>query len=266
MRLMSAPTTHFDWQDPAHAQSWIDERTNRNPLRGEHLSLVLELLAVLQPDGQRILDLGCGDGVVAALLLDRFPAAHLTGVDTSPPMLERARERLAAYPGRWTLYQSTMQEVDTLDLPTASFDAAIGIQSIHHLTGAEKQTLFQRVAGLLRPGGLFLLSDRVRLADAGLFPYHRAIWNRLQAQHGLPTASAEYTYASHQYAAASRGDQPDTVEDQLVWLQAAGFGAVDCFYRHVQRAIFGGLNGPARPDPAPPDPDLVARMDQIHTL
>ncbi len=263
---MTPPTPRFNWQDPADAQSWIEERTKRNPLRSEHLSLVLELLAVLQPDGQRILDLGCGDGVVAALLLDRFPTAHLTGVDTSPPMLERAGERLAPYPGRWRLYQSTMQGLDALALPPASFDAAIGIQSIHHLNREEKQTLFQRVAGLLRPGGLFLLSDRVRLAAAGLFPYHRAIWNRVQAQHSLPTAPAEYTYASHLYAAASRGDQPDTVEDQLAWLQAAGFGAVDCFYRYVQRAIFGGLNGPALPETATPDPDLVAHMDQIHTL
>ncbi len=263
---MMPPAPRFDWQDPAHAQSWIDDRITRNPLRSEHLALVLELLAVLQPEGQRILDLGCGDGVVAALLLDRFPAAHLTGVDGSPPMLERAGERLAAYPGRWTLHQSTMQALDALDLPAGSFDAAIGVQSIHHLTSTEKQALFQAVARLLRPGGLFLLSDRVRLASADLFPYHKALWNRMQAQHDLPGVPAEYTYADHLASAANRGDLPDTVEDQLVWLRAAGFGAVDCFYQYVQRAMFGGLNGPAGPDPAPPDPDLVAHMVQIHAL
>jgi tRNA (cmo5U34)-methyltransferase len=235
-------------------------------LLAEHLTLVLEGLAVLQPDGHRILDLGCGDGLVAALLLDRFPAAHLTGVDGSRPMLDRARERLAPYPGRWTLQESTMEALGRLDLPAASFDAAIGVQSIHHLNGEEKQALFHTVARLLRPGGLFLLSDRVRLAAAGLFPYHLALWNRLQAQHGMPLAPDDYNYAAHLAAVQARADQPDTVEEQMDWLRAAGFGAVDCFYRYVQRAIFGGLNGPAPPEDTPPAPGILARLDMIHTL
>lgn len=259
---MTAP--QFSWQNPTDVQDWIEERTARNPLRAEHLTLVLELLAVLQPDGQRILDLGCGDGLVAALLLDRFPAATLTGVDGSPPMLDRARERLAPYPGRWILRQSAMEALDTLDLPAASFDAAIGVQSIHHLNGEEKQALFHTVARLLRPGGLFLLADRVRLAAAGLFPYHLALWNRLQAQHEMHPAPDGYNYATHLAASQARADQPDTVEEQMDWLRAAGFGAVDCFYRYVQRAIFGGLNGPA--DEPPLDPGLVVGLEMIHTL
>jgi tRNA (cmo5U34)-methyltransferase len=263
---MTASTPQFNWQNPADVQDWIEERTTRNPLRNEHLSLVLVLLAVLQPDGHRVLDLGCGDGLVATLVLDRFPAAHLTGVDGSPPMIARARDRLAPYPGRWTLHDSTMQALDTLDLPPASFDAAIGVQSIHHLSSAEKQVLFRTVAGLLRPGGLFLLSDRVRLASAGLFPYHLALWNRLQAQHGMPPAPPDYSYAAHLAAVAARADQPDPVEDQMEWLRAAGFGAVDCFYRYVQRAIFGGLNGPPPPPGPPVPPGYLARLDMIHTL
>ena len=85
------PPPAFDWQDPANVQSWISNRLAGNPQRGEHLAIVLELLATLQSDGHRILDLGCGDGVVAGLLLDRFPRAQVTGVDNSPPMLEATR-------------------------------------------------------------------------------------------------------------------------------------------------------------------------------
>jgi tRNA (cmo5U34)-methyltransferase len=263
---MAAPAPQFNWQNPVDVQGWIEERTRRNPLRAAHLDLTLDLLAVLQPDGQRVLDLGCGDGLVAARVLDRFPAAHLTGVDSSPPMLDRARARLAAYPGRWVLVPGAMQALDTLDLPEGHFDAAIGIQAIHHLTAGEKQTLFGAVARLLRPGGLFLISDRVRLAAAALFPYHRALWNRLQVEHGLQPAPAAYTYAAHLAAAQARGDQPDTVEDQLAWLRAAGFGAVDCFYRYVQRAIFGGLKGAAGEAGPPPDRDLLAHLDVGHSL
>ncbi|MFJ5265955.1 trans-aconitate 2-methyltransferase [Streptomyces sp. NPDC088387] len=43
------------------------------------------------PSGQpRIADLGCGPGNVTTVLADRWPAAHITGYDNSPEMLERA--------------------------------------------------------------------------------------------------------------------------------------------------------------------------------
>ncbi|MGW7224198.1 trans-aconitate 2-methyltransferase [Streptomyces sp. NPDC054826] len=44
----------------------------------------------LPSDPPRIADLGCGPGNVTALLADRWPAARITGYDTSPEMLDRA--------------------------------------------------------------------------------------------------------------------------------------------------------------------------------
>jgi len=34
------------------------------------------------------------------------------------------------------------------------------------------------------------------------------------------------------------------LSDQLIWLQAAGFGEVEVLYRFVERAVFGGLKVP----------------------
>ena len=96
---MAAPPPQLDWQDPAVVQSWVEKHSPGNSQRGEQLAMVLELLATLQPDGHLVLDLGCGDGVVAALILDRFPTAHVTGVDSSPPMLAHAAARDTLFTG-----------------------------------------------------------------------------------------------------------------------------------------------------------------------
>ena len=35
-------------------------------------------------------------------------------------------------------------------------------------------------------------------------------------------------------------DIPDSAEDQMEWLQEAGFNQVDCYWRYLNFAVFGG--------------------------
>ena len=61
----------------------------------ERLRPALDLLARIPAiSPARIVDLGCGAGNVTRLLAQRWPDARLTGVDSAPAMLERAREAL----------------------------------------------------------------------------------------------------------------------------------------------------------------------------
>jgi len=59
---------------------------------GVRLRPALDLLARIPvTDPAAVVDLGCGAGSLAPLLKQRWPQAHLTGVDSSPEMLAKAR-------------------------------------------------------------------------------------------------------------------------------------------------------------------------------
>ena len=77
--------------DPAQYARFADHR----------LRPAQDLLARVPPGERgRIVDLGCGAGQVTRLLRERWPAAEITGVDSSPTMLERASAEVsAAYVG-----------------------------------------------------------------------------------------------------------------------------------------------------------------------
>jgi tRNA (cmo5U34)-methyltransferase len=136
-----------------------------------------------------VLELGTGTGETAMRVLERHPGARWTGIDASEAMLARALERLP----NLELRVSRLED----PLPAGPFDLVVSTLAVHHLDGAAKRDLFGRVAGVLRPGGRFVLGDVVvpRAGETGAIEIDWVI------------------------------DLPDAVADQLAWLEAAGFTA-----------------------------------------
>ncbi len=106
-----------------------------------------------------VLDLGTGTGETLAAVLARHPGAVAVGVDKNEAMLGAARQRLAGAPSR-------LRVADLTDpLPAGPFDLVVSALAIHHLDGPDKADLFARIAGVLRPGGRFVLGDVVIPVD-----------------------------------------------------------------------------------------------------
>ena len=104
------------WSDPAK----VDEYTRRIGVVPQRLAGEAVLGEILPRAPQRALDLGCGDGRLAAVILDTRPGIEeIVAVDASPPMLERARSRFADEPRvkvqEWDLRES-IRPLGTCDL------------------------------------------------------------------------------------------------------------------------------------------------------
>ena len=93
-----------------------------------------------------ILDAGCGTGRVTELLLERFPDAHVIGVDASAAMIDEARRRLERHDARVTLLHQSL-----LRLVPFRVDAVFSNAVFHWID--DHGLLFTNLVECLAPGG-----------------------------------------------------------------------------------------------------------------
>lgn len=120
----------------------------------------LEKVMGLMPTGRslRILDFGCGSG---EFLIQLAKAGHhCVGVDTSPKLIQAARE-MAAREG------VTVDFIvgDVRAIPDGPFDVITALSVILFLTTQEEDLLFSRAREVLSPGGFVLANFYNRLLD-----------------------------------------------------------------------------------------------------
>jgi trans-aconitate 2-methyltransferase len=119
------------------AQQYVafeDERTR--PIR--------DLLAAVPPGfGGRAIDLGCGPGNSTEVLSATLPAARVSGIDSSPDMIEAARKRLPQV-------DFSVADIAAWRDP-GPFDVILANASLHWLP--DHETLFPALAVRLAPGG-----------------------------------------------------------------------------------------------------------------
>jgi SAM-dependent methyltransferase len=124
--------------------------------------------AIPFPPG-RALELGVGTGETTRRLLNRYPRAAVTGLDSSPAMVFRARE---------LGIEVRLARIED-PLPDGPWDLVISVLAVHHLSDDGKRDLFRRVRETARA---LILGDVV-LADPQVTP--------LEPGYDLPAGAEE---------------------------------------------------------------------------
>jgi tRNA (cmo5U34)-methyltransferase len=180
-------------------------------------------------DNAHILDLGAGTGLLSAMLAKAFPAAHITLLDASAPMLEQGERRL----GRHRRFQFQVRDYAREPLE-GSYHAIVSALSIHHLNAYEKRGLFRRVRVALEAGGVFVNADQVLGPTPGLDARYQRDW--MQQARALGVSEPDLAAALER----QKADQSSTLQEQLSWLEEAGFRNVDCWYKNQRFAVLAG--------------------------
>ena len=114
---------------------------------------VMRIVAGLELDGRRVLDLGCGLGGATLALARNHAPEHVTGVDIDAAVLERAEQLIAA---GGVADRVTLQRIDPGRLPfeVDQFDVVYANSVTCHFESLER--LFGEVFRVLAPGGCLI--------------------------------------------------------------------------------------------------------------
>ncbi len=189
---------------------------------------------------RRVLDLGCGDGIVTRKLIEVAGEIEATLVDGSEDMLDQARRNLADS-RRLRYVLASFQEIIAGEVTLGSFDFIVSSLAIHHLTLVEKGELFRKAHSLLIPGGYFLNIDLVRAGQEELEEWYMGLWREWIEERKRSLGIEEDIFGDilRRYK-ENEDNRPDTLGDQLAMLTDAGFIQVDCYYKYGIFTIFGG--------------------------
>lgn len=195
-----------EWSDSGRVAEYLAREIPHRDVAEEML------LSALPQQITRFVDLGTGDGRLLALVRTRYSEAEGIGLDSSAPMLDRARERFNGDALIELLEHDLRRRLPEI----GESDAFVSGLAIHHLEDERKQELFGEIHASLAPGGVFANLDLVRSASSRLHERFRREIGRVKDD---PT------------------DRLAELGEQMGWLREAGFSEVDCHFKWLELSL-----------------------------
>jgi SAM-dependent methyltransferase len=267
---MADNDTLCGWGNEAKVAYFLANADIIVPRRAEQINLLTELLPYPIDAAISVLDLGAGFGAITEQILGHYGRATVTCVDGSEAMVAHATERLRKYGARVKILKADLADgswpaifrrsvessepvVKSARDPRSNdggavFDAAVSAIAIHHLTHQRKRELYREVFQLLAPGAIFLNNDVVTTPPGLKARFEAlnlaAIQEQDRVQRGVSRSSEQIQAEMREQLRLAGGRHQSHIaplSEQLAWLTEAGFKSVDCYWRYLDIAIFGGV-------------------------
>lgn len=253
--MLTKPPGDIDWQ--TWVQRWDRMQERYLVKRSERFRTIVRLLQGSRDTVERVIDLGCGTGSLTRAVLNAFQQAIVCGIDFDPTMLWLAEARLTRFGNRFKAVLADIRDPSWTSAIQQPVDAVVSATALHWFTADQLERLYQQIADVIRPGGVFLNADHVGSCS----PRIQQAWERHRsevcAKAAKPDSDDWYGFW-REYSRALGLDVKEThqrviggweggVEEglPLAWhldkLRESGFVHVDCFWRCDCDAIYGGI-------------------------
>lgn len=235
------------WTQPDVAIKFANDRRAGIMGAEDQLAILRQLLPQRDPQSResRVLDMGCGDGILLDAVLSRWEGAKGVALDGSETMLELAKKRFSKAQNADIEYVFADFNAPNwrTNLPFSAFSAVVSGFAIHHSEDARKREIYAEIFDILEPGGVFINVEHVASATPFgerlfEFAYAQSITRRRQAE------GRNATFEETMEEIVSRLDKSANrlapVGIQTQWLSEIGYTDVDCYWKYYELAIFAG--------------------------
>jgi len=249
-----------DWA--SWLRRWEVQQAHYLPQREERFQVMIGLLRELAGATPSVLDLGSGPGSLSRRVVDSLPGARVVAIDADPLLLELGRQAVGNRGGSIQWVEADLRG-DSWVEPARTWgpvDAALSTTALHWLSPREQADFFARLAGLLRPGGVFVNGDHLSFdqdqqrigaaaralqeeeagRDAATHPAETwdEWWQAVESEPGLAALAAERR--------SRWGGHPDYHSPgQALAMQAslwqAGFIEVGTIWQHYENRIVAAI-------------------------
>ncbi len=236
---------HTVWQNSELANHFVETVRGAVPHAQDQIGMMLALLAQRETPLVNFVDLGCGDGILGAAVLERFPESRGVFADFSKPMLENCRQKLASFGNRVAVADIDYSQANWTEnlAQQGPFDAVVSGYSIHHQPDDHKQTIYRDIFDLLSPGGWLVNIEHVAPASA----LSTELFNEEFTQRILTLKQRQgedTTYEDVRKRFIDRADKEANIlapaHLQADWLRDIGFEDADVYFQYLELAVIAG--------------------------
>ena len=194
-----------------------------SPPYSRGLDMLVDLIPFNADDAFEFVDLGCGTAEPTKRVLEHFRHATGTCIDSEPEMLALARRKLTPYSGR-----IKVREADITSCEIQPCDVIFSAKTFHHLPPASLPELFAWIAGVLRPGGCFVLYDAMSVGPR---------WGTNARQQ-----SSRFRQRHLQDAVASRVATQQEIDTRVEYKRAMKAAGEDVEYEHSAENMIDAMS------------------------
>jgi len=219
---------HFDnkWRE------YDSKITKSIPFYEESFNILISIIKGSGTEPKRILEIGVGTGNLTLSLLKCFPSASLFGIDLVENYVLKAKQKLSAFDDRAIL---AVRDIEDFEF-NENYDLVVTSYVFHHIKNNTQNSIYGSIFEHLNPGGMFINADFVDSSSR----YFSTLFDDIRMQYmrsrGLDESTIKSDYLDHR-----KLEIPMPLEEQIRVLSQIGFSEVECFWKYLNLAVFGGV-------------------------
>lgn len=223
-RLFAGADFPIPFQFDHRVAQVFDDMVSRSiPFYRQVMELQLCLVREYYQQGTTLYDLGCSTGSTLQLLAEYLdPVPQMVGIDASAAMIAKAEDKLGASDS--PNIRLAVGDIRTFAYPDAS--VVLLNYTLQFLPVRDRANLIRKIGAELRPGGILVISEKVRFDDSRLSELSRRTYEDFKRCNGYSE-----TEIQRKKEALENVLVPLTRKEQLDLLHDAGFGTVETVFQ-----------------------------------